>query len=699
MTSLRDWLIDYNVRDVFPFLEALEKQVAFYRGLGVDMLKDSISIPGVCMKYLFSTLPSDTFFSLIGEKQRDLHDTFRDQLVGGPSLVFTRLLEKGVTRLRGGEKRVQSLVGYDANSLYLWALMQDMPTEYPVRRRQENGFRAEKIDPYGLGAREWLTWLSHTRGIYIRHKFNGKERRVGENNIPVDGWDGKTVYQYHGCLWHGHQCHLTEGLTVNPVSGVPMEVLREKTRQITAYLLSHDVHLEAIWECEWLATKRRDPSLRAFLAEHCPPRRLAFSDGGGEVTLGAVERAIRDNRLFGAVRCDIEVPDALRDKFSEFQPIFKNTRVGREDAGPFMRAYCEERKLVSQPRRTLIGSYFGKGILLATPLLKWYLEHGLVMTDVQEIVEYRPQACFRRFGDTVCEARRCGDADPSKTILADTFKLLGNSAYGKCITNLTKHREVHYVSGEEAGRFVNSPLFRTMRELSDRGEGLHEVELGKKHLRWALPLQIGFFVYQYAKLRMLQFHYDMLDRFVDRADYQLAQMDTDSLYLALSTACLEDAVKPELKRTFYREFSSWFPGQACDAHAEEFVFRRLQQVAPPTHPCCLARRQFDKRRPGLFKEEYNGSGIIALCSKTYFCFGEGGDKYSSKGLSQHTNRLTQDRFREVLTSRVSGGGVNRSFRTDGVSVYTYHQQRRSLSFVYLKRRVCEDGVNTLPCLL
>ena len=33
---------------------------------------------------------------------------------------------------------------------------------------------------------------------------------------------------------------------------------------------------------------------------------------------------------------------------------------------------------------------------------------------------------------------------------------------------------------------------------------------------------------------MLEFYYDFLDRFVDRKDFELIQMDTDSNYLAIS---------------------------------------------------------------------------------------------------------------------------------------------------------------------
>lgn len=53
------------------------------------------------------------------------------------------------------------------------------------------------------------------------------------------------------------------------------------------------------------------------------------------------------------------------------------------------------------------------------------------------------------------------------------------------------------------------------------------------------PFQVGIVGYQMAKLRIMQFYYDCLDKFLDRRDIELIQMDTDSLYLALSCDSLE----------------------------------------------------------------------------------------------------------------------------------------------------------------
>ena len=149
--------------------------------------------------------------------------------------------------------------------------------------------------------------------------------------------------------------------------------------------------------------------------------------------------AIQEGSLFGLVECDIKVPEHLKDYFSEMTPIFKNTKVCRDDIGKAMKKYSEQNKLMSQPRRTLIGSYYGEKILLATPLLQWYLEHGLVVTKIYQVVQYWPEDCFKKFGEEVSQARRDGDADPAQTIIADMMKLLGNSAYGKTITNKDRH--------------------------------------------------------------------------------------------------------------------------------------------------------------------------------------------------------------------------------------------------------------------
>ena len=48
-----------------------------------------------------------------------------------------------------------------------------------------------------------------------------------------------------------------------------------------------------------------------------------------------------------------------------------------------------------------------------------------------------------------------------------------------------------------------------------------------------LPLHVASAVYQLAKLKMLEFYYDFLDKYHDRAKFQMIEMDTDSIGSAL----------------------------------------------------------------------------------------------------------------------------------------------------------------------
>ena len=48
------------------------------------------------------------------------------------------------------------------------------------------------------------------------------------------------------------------------------------------------------------------------------------------------------------------------------------------------------------------------------------------------------------------------------------------------------------------------------------------------------PIQVGCAVYDLAKLRMLEFYYDFIDKYIDHSDFVYCQMDTDSAYIAFS---------------------------------------------------------------------------------------------------------------------------------------------------------------------
>ena len=94
MLDMLEW---YNNLDVTAFVEAVDVQYAlFYEHFNVDLFKDGISLPGISLKYCMST--TDAKFALYGKKFSFFYKELRENIVGGPSLVFHRHQEKNKTK-------------------------------------------------------------------------------------------------------------------------------------------------------------------------------------------------------------------------------------------------------------------------------------------------------------------------------------------------------------------------------------------------------------------------------------------------------------------------------------------------------------------------------------------------------------------------------------------------------------------------
>ena len=264
---------------------------------------------------------------------------------------------------------------------------------------------------------------------------------------------------------------------------------------------------------------------------------------------------IQDGHLFGFIECDIHTPEHLKDYFSEVTPIFKSTEVSLKDIGKHIQEYAKQQNIYDVPRRLLIGSYFGKKIRLATPLLKWYLEHGLVITRIYTVVDYVNNAVLKDFTVQVAEARLHGDRDPRYALTAEMRKLEGNASYGALITNKEKHHDIIYVDESKIGRQIRSPHFYDMTELPD---GYYEVERTKPSINLNIPIHVGVFILNYAKLLMLEFYYHCVDKYLSREDFIYCEMDTDSTYIAISGDSFEALIKLELREEFEKDKHNWF---------------------------------------------------------------------------------------------------------------------------------------------
>ena len=231
-------------------------------------------------------------------------------------------------------------------------------------------------------------------------------------------------------------------------------------------------------------------------------------------------------KVCGFAQVNIEVPNELYHKFSEMTQLFFVQEIPDCDIPAEMKIYKEKTdRKTGKGTKKLLGAMKVKKILLYTPLIKWYLQHGLRLTVVHQLVEYEPGKPFPWFLEEVANARREADKDPLKKQLGDVAKLKGNSFYGKIIDDVGRHKSTKFTRKEMfVDKAFRPPFFDNLGEIG----GAYEIKEFKRTDMIKRPYQCAITVYQLAKLRMFEFYYDFLDKYFSRQDFELCYMNTDS---------------------------------------------------------------------------------------------------------------------------------------------------------------------------
>ena len=217
------------------------------------------------------------------------------------------------------------------------------------------------------------------------------------------------------------------------------------------------------------------------------------------------------------------------------------------------------------------------------------------------------------------------------------------------------------------------------------------MELVKSTIENREPIIVGFFILQYAKLRILELYYNFFNKFCDVNKFDELEMDSDSLYLASAEEDLDDCILPSTR-------AEWIERRNKDCRDD---FRAdAKTIFPRT--CCSKHKKPDQKEPGLFKEEFTCTEMLCLCSKFYCCYDSKSQKYkfSSKGLNKRALEDSVDgpmaKYRQVLDELVNLKSTNRGFKTINHAVATYEQTKKGLSYFYPKREVECDGIHTKP---
>ena len=70
-------------------IKAIENMNKFYKKNRIDFIHQAISISGVAMRVCFNSITDPAAeFHLFNLKNKDIYQLFKENIVGGPSIIF-----------------------------------------------------------------------------------------------------------------------------------------------------------------------------------------------------------------------------------------------------------------------------------------------------------------------------------------------------------------------------------------------------------------------------------------------------------------------------------------------------------------------------------------------------------------------------------------------------------------------------------
>ena len=399
---------------------------------------------------------------------------------------------------------------------------------------------------------------------------------------------------------------------------------------------------------------------------------------------------------------DGEKGEELKQKTKDFPFAFSNQCIpSSEFSDKFKQMYLKRHG--NLPRSERVGKLIQnqgscKSYVAAIELVKFWVEQGLEITGVQNVIEY--EGCrFLKHYILKCTAKRNEAKKKGDDFGVTYYKLLCNSLYGKSLEDVKNRRSIAVANDSvEYRKSVRKGVYKkTLFWGDDEENTILATESVNAIVVLNKPMFIGCKILDMAKWYMYRFHYEVMTKQFD--DIRLVYTDTDSLiYKIRSDDFLGNLVKVK----------DWFDYTFLDED----------------HPLHVSKNEKYLLK---FKDELGGieiGEIIALRSKMYsflcidsedrlFCYNPD-DKNKvmckAKGVTgscfgkreeyeENGNCGEKISHADYRTALVDGSVKSVSFGTiasKGHAMTTNVVNKTGICGNDSKRRICDDGIDTEP---
>ena len=302
--------------------------------------------------------------------------------------------------------------------------------------------------------------------------------------------------------------------------------------------------------------------------------------------------------------------------------------------------------------------------------LEQALNHGLILKQAHEVIEFRQEAWLKPYIDINTEFRQ----EAKNQFEKDFFKLMINSMFGKTMENVRNHRDIKLVTtNKQRNKFTSEPSYHLTKYIS---KDLLIMEMKKTEVKMNKPMYLGQAVLDISKTLMYEFWYDYLQpKYGDKV--RLCCMNTDSFVTYIGT---ED---------FYKDIANdvdkWFDTSNYNKKDER--------------PLPIGK---NKKVIRMFKDELGGKIMTEFCAlraKAYsYKLDDDTENKKAKGTKKCIvkRELTFKNYVDCLFNDKTIIKSQQRFRSDHHRVCTEEVNKIALSSNDDKRLQTSDKVTTYP---
>ena len=240
-----------------------------------------------------------------------------------------------------------------------------------------------------------------------------------------------------------------------------------------------------------------------------------------EITIEEILKTADDAETGYTVEVDLSFPKEIHERLKQLPPCPETLTPKEEWFSEYQRELKEKTKNKSKCSKLIPHFYEHKNYCIHYRTLKYVVEElGAKVDKLHNTVSYKQKKWMEPYiqGNNALRTKAKNDFEK------DFFKLMNNSVFGKTMQNVRNQMNLHLTTDRKnAIKWFSKCEFKK----NTYSNGLYMIETHKTKIVYDKPVYVGCAILDLSKLKMLEFHYDVIDKqFGDKA--KLIYSDTDS---------------------------------------------------------------------------------------------------------------------------------------------------------------------------